>query len=205
MKEICSKCNWEIIPLNFSEEERLEIWYAIQNNMSAFAIMRIKAGGSFNDLQAKNILAHLNRPYGHCVNCNFNALNRENTQCSKCKSFNYNWKIDPPFNQQFCAELEHSLDFDHLNDKNLWGFWCDGVDHLPADVKQLASENIRNKQEIVTKAWIGKDGQDHYDMAIKLGPVAVEKYLAGQNLSDCLPPKEIKIAPEEKYIEVSLN
>ncbi len=75
--------------------------------------------------------------------------------------------IKESFNEDFCAELEYHLTwtFNQSDDKNLRGFWCDGV-LMPTNDLQLTKKNVNDKRKIVTKAFLGYDGQDEYDMTI---------------------------------------
>lgn len=43
---------------------------------------------------AKYIVAHINKKYGHCNSCNFDNLNEEFMNCPKCGALNFNWRIE---------------------------------------------------------------------------------------------------------------
>lgn len=43
---------------------------------------------------AKYIVAHLNKQYGKCNRCNFDNLDREYMNCTKCGALNLNWIIE---------------------------------------------------------------------------------------------------------------
>ncbi|PSL33293.1 hypothetical protein CLV42_103276 [Chitinophaga ginsengisoli] len=43
-------------------------------------------------LEAKYIVAHVNRTYGLCNRCNFDKLDKEYMVCPKCGSLNFNWE-----------------------------------------------------------------------------------------------------------------
>ena len=158
---------------------------------------------------AKGIVAHLNKEYGNCIRCNFDKLTKENIECPKCKAFNYNLKIETSFNKEFCEHLEFKLDFDNLNRDEVKGFWCDGINHIPDDIKSLSKANLAKNKEIKTNAWIGKDGQGEYKMTIKFGNQSIEMYKQNQNLVNCIPTADfqnwINIAPEKSEIEITLK
>ena len=43
---------------------------------------------------AKYIVTHINKTYGHCNRCNFDKLNEEYINCPKCSALNFNWKTE---------------------------------------------------------------------------------------------------------------
>ena len=209
MNLICEKCKSEVVGINFSEEQKLEIWALIAQDLKLFAIKKIRDEYKLSLRDAKIIGAHLNKEFGKCHRCDYEGLEGENIVCPKCKSFNYNLKMEHQFNEEFCNQLEWKLDFKELEDERLKGFWCDGVDHIPMKPVNLSQLRIRINKEIKTKAWIGKDGQDIYEMTIKLGEKSLANYELKQSLIDCIPEgnykKWIKVDPEIKIIEVKLN
>lgn len=209
MKTICKQCKSEIPELRFSEDQRLEIWGLVIQNFKLFAIEKIRDEFQLSLEDAKVIIAHLNKDFGKCHNCNYDGLDEENIECPKCKSFNYNLKIETSFNKEFCSHLEFSLDFDRLGDDRVKGFWCDGVDFIPKDIDNLSKSNLKENKKIKTRTWTGKSGQEVYDMTINFGEKAVENYLKNESLIDCIPKgdyeKWIKIDPEKKEIEVTLK
>jgi hypothetical protein len=154
-------------------------------------------------------MLHFNPQYGKCHNCNYSALDREYMECPKCKAFNYNLQVEPPFNKDFCSALEYSLDFSQFENENIKSLWCDGVDHLPADIRSLSVANLKQNPFIKTKAWIGKDGQDVYEMTIHFGPQALSNYTKRQALQECIPDTAseewIKIDPERMQVEIRLK
>lgn len=44
--------------------------------------------------KAKYIVTHITQTYGHCNRCSFDQLEEEYVNCPKCKSLNFNWKIE---------------------------------------------------------------------------------------------------------------
>lgn len=71
------------------------------------------------------------------------------------------------FSEDFCIYLEYHLSktFKNFEDDELRRFWCDGVS-MPANEKQLTAKSVNDTRKIVTKAWIGEDGQGEYEMTI---------------------------------------
>ncbi len=43
---------------------------------------------------AKYIITHINKTYGHCNRCNFDKLNEEYINCPKCGALNFNWHTE---------------------------------------------------------------------------------------------------------------
>lgn len=200
MNKKCKRCNWEIAQLNLTEEQRLEIRSLLNQDLKMFAIQQLNQNLRISLTEAKGIILHLHKGFGKCIQCNFDDLKEENTECPKCKAFNYNLKIQTPFNEEFCTHLERKLDFDNLDDDSVKGFWCDGVDHSPSDAKSLSKVNLEKNKVITTTAWIGKDGQDIYHMEISFGEMSIENYLQGKSLINCIPEGNFK-----DWIEIDLN
>ena len=209
MTKKCKRCKWEISEFNLTEIQRLEIYGLINQDLKLFAIQKLKDELKLNLKEAKGIVLHLNKEYGNCIRCNFDKLKEEETECPKCKAFNYNLKIETSFNKEFCEHLEFKLDFDDLKKEEVKGFWCDGVDHIPNDIKSLSKTILAKNKEIKTNAWIGKDGQGEYKMTIKFGNQAIERYEQNQSLVNCIPTNDfqswINISPEKKEIEIKLK
>lgn len=88
--------------------------------------------------------------------------------------------IKKPFNEEFCAQLEYHLSraFTNSLNKEFKWLWCDGI-KVPFMEDQLLKQHIIEKQQLVTEAWIGTNGQDIYEMIIKFGPRSIEKCSQG--------------------------
>lgn len=85
-------------------------------------------------------------------------------------------------------ELEYILckELNNTEIKELKGFWCDGIawyniEHL------LSVEHILNTKQIITNAWIGKDGQGNFQTIIHLGEHALNNYKQNKELLECIP------------------
>ncbi|HLP11097.1 MAG TPA: hypothetical protein VK177_04135 [Flavobacteriales bacterium] len=101
------------------------------------------------------------------------------------------------FNQEFCGHLEFHLcrTFENADREELSGFWCDGVSWAPffnphVNRAHLAIDKVLAEKKIVTKAKLGKSGQDNYEMTLVLGQNALHAYKNGLSLIDCLPAEE---------------
>ena len=203
----CKNCGNDIKKLNFTDELKFEIIGLIKQDLKLFAVKKLMDKSGVNQKEAEIIVKHFNSEHGKCQQCDFDRLENQNAECPKCGAFNYN--LDKPiFNIDFCTHLEWKIHFENLGIESIKRFWCDGVDPIPFDLKSLSKENIKKNKSILTRAWIGDDGQEVYEMKIKLGKKAVENYLNGLSLIDCIPEKEntewIKIEPELNKIQVEL-
>jgi hypothetical protein len=209
MKINCKKCKKEVIKLNFTEEQKLDIYVLMQNDLRIFAEKKLIDDFKLSQNEAKVIVKHFNNRNGKCTECEFDKLESEKVECSNCGAFNYNLN-EPIFNIEFCSNLEWNLDFQNTENKNVENFWCDGVDHLPKDSKSLLYKNIEKNKQIITKTYIGNTGQDIYEMKIKFGKLSIENYKNQKSLIECIPknnenPNWIKINLENKKIEVELK
>lgn len=119
--------------------------------------------------------------------------------------------IETPFNEEFCTRLEYRIchELEKSTDPELKGFWCDGISWNPTSDNQLTKKSVNDTRQIVTKAWIGKDGQDEYEMKIRFGKYSLRRYSKGTEMIDCIPSSDsmdwIDIEPEHKKIEIRLK
>lgn len=202
MKKICNKCGNKIKELNFTKEQKYYLLGVLKQDLKLFAIKKIVDDFGMNKKDAKVVIAHLNNENGTCIKCDYKKLKGENVECPKCGAFNYNLEESeynkelsshPEWSLHFCSQLEWSLDFENLGDDTVKGFWCDGIKDFP-------THNIEKNKEVITKAWIGKDGQGIYKMKIKFGKQSIENYKNGLSVIDCIPKIEchnwVKIYPK---------
>lgn len=116
-----------------------------------------------------------------------------------------------PFNESFCIQLEYLLGqaFGNSSREDIKGFWCDGVSWESVPEIMLTRKSINDTKQLVTKAWIGKEGQDEYELTLRFGPYALRRYAKGTDMVDCIPSPEsmdwIDIDPDRKRIEISLK
>lgn len=208
MIENCKKCGTRTLEFEFSDEQRLWLSYYLEQEFYSWALKILKDEFGYSHADAKCILIHYNFPYGTCIKCKRDGLEGERVECPHCQAFNYNYKAETPFDIHFCSKLEYSLAFSELDNEDVKGYWCDGVDHHPQDLKSLARSNILRDKTISTKAWIGTDGQENYDMHIFFGELSLEKCSNGEGFESCIPEGNcqdwIKIDPSGKWIEVEL-
>jgi len=208
MTKTCRRCKNEIPQLKLSEPSRLELWGLICQDLKLFAVKKLMDDQKVAHKEAKIIVDHLNGKYGKCIRCDYEDLDSQNMDCPKCGAFNYNMK-EPIFNQDFCSLLEYSIPFNQLNDSSVINFWCDGIDPIPFDIKNLALENVRKIKRIKTRAWTGVSGQDIYEMTIHFGEKSITCFEKEVNLQDCIYSENandwIKVNPNQKTIEIRLK
>jgi hypothetical protein len=118
--------------------------------------------------------------------------------------------INESFNEEFCDALEYRLTrfFAQSADSKLKGFWCDGVVLPPEDSKPVKG-GVNDTLTILTKAWLGYDGQGEYEMTIRLGQCALRRYAEGVDLAACIPGEEsldwVTVNMDNKTIELQLK
>jgi hypothetical protein len=123
----------------------------------------------------------------------------------------YRQKMEGVFNEEFCERLAYRLGETFRNSElpELKGYWCDGVSHLSLLDNQTTQKNVNDTHIIVTEAWIGKDGQDLYEMIIHFGPYALRRFAKGMSISDCIPDVQtmdwVEIDLKKKQIDVRLK
>ncbi|CAM4036586.1 MULTISPECIES: hypothetical protein [Flavobacterium] len=207
----CKKCKNKVLNLSFTEEQKLDIYVLMQNNLKELVEEKLVKEFNLNIDEARNSVQHLNNRNGRCVECEFKKLEGEYIECPNCAAFNYNLN-EPMFNLYFCSHLEWSLDFENIENENIKyyvkPFWCDGVHYLPEDTQSLLYKNINKNKQIKTKAWIGYWGDEIYEMKIKFGKKSLKNYKNRKSLIECIPTNNeytswIKLFMEEKKIEVN--
>jgi hypothetical protein len=89
--------------------------------------------------------------------------------------------------QDFYSHLEYKLTkaFPLIDNDLTISFWCDGI--LPVSEEEISSIGNEGKNELKTTAFIGKDGQENYEITILFGPKALNNYSRGRDLKDCIP------------------
>ncbi len=93
MKVKCKNClPTEGIEIpNFKESEKLKLKELAK--LSPLKLTKyIVDKYTLSHRDAKYILTHINKNYGHCNCCNFDNLNEEYINCPKCGSLNFNWQ-----------------------------------------------------------------------------------------------------------------
>lgn len=94
MKVECKNClpkeGIEIPDFNQSEKSKL-LELTIQSPIHSTKYIINHYALTHRD--AKYIITHINKIYGHCNRCNFGKLEEEEyTKCPKCGTLNFNWK-----------------------------------------------------------------------------------------------------------------
>jgi hypothetical protein len=118
--------------------------------------------------------------------------------------------INESFNEEFCSELEYRLTrfFAQSADSKLKGLWCDGI-LMPSEDSQSIKGKANDRLTILTKAWLGSDGQGEYEMIIRLGQCALRRHAEGANLAECIPGEEsvdwVTVNMDKKTIELQLK
>ncbi len=119
--------------------------------------------------------------------------------------------INNSFNEEFCDYLEYHLGDTFLNSgrEDVKGFWCDGVSWFPHDEAQLTKKKINDTKKLITQAWIGKTGQDIYQMTIHFGKYSLRRCAKGKPIIDCIPASDnmewVEIDISKKTIEIRLK
>ncbi|MGG9961151.1 hypothetical protein [Ferruginibacter sp. SUN106] len=112
--------------------------------------------------------------------------------------------------QNFCNKLEYII-CDAL--ENTWdeltkGFWCDGCE-LTAPDNYYSKKYINDNRQTYLRAYVGKDGQDDYNVIFKFGKKALSKYARDLDVFDCIPKSQFEnwfnIDTVKKNIEIQLE
>ena len=102
----------------------------------------------------------------------------------------------------FCEQLEYALTraWQQSDDPDVSGFWCDGV--------LSGGDSLSRHDELICTAFAGKDGQERFELILKLGPEAQRLQARGLSLATSIPSTEvddwIRVDTLRKAIRVSL-
>ena len=91
--------------------------------------------------------------------------------------------------EDFCSDLEWKIGFHDSPDPRVRGFWCDGV-LLPDNPAEYSLKTVNDKRQITLTAYIGRTGQDIYQLVLLFGPKALSRYARGLNILECIPDLE---------------
>jgi len=114
------------------------------------------------------------------------------------------------FDQDFCQFLEYEIckAFQHSNNEEIKGFWCDGVLSFAAG-HSYSQKAIHDSRKITLKAFIGKDGQSEYELVLKLGNKALSRHARNLDIKECIPdPEEVDwldIDIKKRRLEIQLD
>jgi hypothetical protein len=112
--------------------------------------------------------------------------------------------------QDFCNNLERIISgaFQHLENKETRGFWCDGIT-LSQPESQYSKKHVNETRSVALKAFIGKDGQTEYELILKFGPKALSRYERDLSIEQCIPDPEkagwLVIDITKRIIKLQLN
>ncbi len=90
--------------------------------------------------------------------------------------------------QDFCAFLEYEIckAFEHSENDQVKGFWCDGV-FLNQPDSYYSQKFVNDNKQITLKAFIGKDGQTEYELTLKFGSKSLSRYARNLDIKECVP------------------
>lgn len=112
--------------------------------------------------------------------------------------------------QDFCEFLEYEIckAFEHSENDQIKGFWCDGV-LLNQPDDSYSQKFVNDNRQITLKAFIGKDGQTEYELTLKFGNKALSRYSRNLDIKECLPNPEkqnwFEIDTKLNKIEIQLD
>ena len=116
--------------------------------------------------------------------------------------------FSPSFNEDFCLSLEFSLcnEFNNSDDIELSQYWCDGVSWAPfandyINQDYLSIRKVLKRKLIESTAWLGKSGQERYDITIILGKKAIYCYKNKKSMKHCIP----KLESEKEWIQINIE
>ncbi len=113
-------------------------------------------------------------------------------------------------NKNFCEFLEYEITkaLSGSEDVRLKGYWCDGV-LLPNSKSEYSKNVVNDKRQIVMTAFVGKTGQDKYELTLRFGRKALSSYEKDANLEECVPKTKnnnwLNVDPERKKILLQLD
>src|SRR5688500_11621903 len=112
--------------------------------------------------------------------------------------------------QDFCEFLEYEIckAFEHSDNEEIKGFWCDGVLLTEPD-KYYSQKSINDNRQAILKAFIGKDGQTEYELMLKFGNKALSRYARNLDIKECVlnpnKPNWFDIDIKQNKIKIQLD
>jgi hypothetical protein len=90
--------------------------------------------------------------------------------------------------EDFCEFLENELTkaFAKSTYKEVRNLWCDGV-LLPALESEYSPKFVNDNRRIIMTSFIGKSGQDEYELTLHFGSRALSNYSKGLGIKECFP------------------
>ncbi len=113
------------------------------------------------------------------------------------------------FSDKFYTYLEYKISqaFALEKDVKLRFLWCDGV-AKPDNEVNFNFDYIKKFSRIDLKCWVGKSGQEGYNLVLNFGEQSKNKILKNQEIIDCIPNNNedwIFLDIENKKLEVHLK
>ena len=93
MEEKCPRCNWTIVQLNLSEEQKRAVAGILKQDAKLHAVKYLRENTTLSLTDSKGAMMHWHKTYGQCVRCKHTELTEEYINCPQCNAFNYNLKI----------------------------------------------------------------------------------------------------------------
>jgi hypothetical protein len=92
---------------------------------------------------------------------------------------------------EFCDLLEIKIEGALANsDKEPVKYYCcDGV-LLPTFEHEYSPKYVNDNRQIVMTAFVGRDGQDKYELTLCFGRKALSRYARGLDIAECVPDPE---------------
>jgi hypothetical protein len=112
--------------------------------------------------------------------------------------------------QDFCEFLEYKISkaFEHSENDQVSGFWCDGVVSNQPN-SYYSQKYVNDHRQVILKAFIGIDGQSEYELVLKFGNKALSRFTRSLDLKECVPDPHqqnwFEIDTLRKKIEIKLN
>ena len=112
--------------------------------------------------------------------------------------------------EDFLISLECQISNVLLHSKNasIRGFWCDGI-LLPDDEGEYATKLVNDRRKVLLSAYLGKSGEEHYELELNFGTKSLSKYARGLSIVECIPDAAtddwIEIDTKKKEITILLH
>ena len=112
--------------------------------------------------------------------------------------------------RDFCEFLEYEIckAFEHSDNDEIKGFWCDGVLTDQPD-SYYSQKFVNDNREVKLQAFIGKDGQTEYELTLKFGNKALSRYARNLDIKECVPNPDkqnwFDIDTKRNKIEIKLD
>ena len=104
-------------------------------------------------------------------------------------------------------EYEISNAFKESGNTEIQGFWCDGLLTSQPD-HQYSKDAVGNNRFIILKAFTGRDGQQEFELTLKLGDMALSHYLShslDDSFAGVFDVTGIEISYNPNRISISLS